>query len=48
MKMEYTVVNLSKIKISKAIHNHNVLLISIHSTVVNLSKIKISKAIHNP
>ena len=42
-----TVVNLSKIKISKAIHNMFFADDDLRVTVVNLSKIKISKAIHN-
>ena len=41
------VVSLSKIKISKAIHNRLRELFCVAIVVVSLSKIKISKAIHN-
>ena len=41
------VVSMSKIKISKAIHNINFHWSSRHTAVVSMSKIKISKAIHN-
>ena len=41
------VVNVSKIKISKAIHNSNLIQKLSETDVVNVSKIKISKAIHN-
>ena len=41
------VVNVSKIKISKAIHNSCSKILYELLDVVNVSKIKISKAIHN-
>ena len=41
------VMNLSKVKISKAIHNFTRFIIFCISVVMNLSKVKISKAIHN-
>ena len=41
------VINLSKIKISKAIHNKLSVQTTAGIVVINLSKIKISKAIHN-
>ena len=41
------VISLSKIKISKAIHNTRRSRSSTISVVISLSKIKISKAIHN-
>ena len=41
------VISLSKIKISKAIHNMIVLMVNGKTVVISLSKIKISKAIHN-
>ena len=41
------VVNVSKIKISKAIHNKIAGKFKDYGDVVNVSKIKISKAIHN-
>ena len=41
------VVNVSKIKISKAIHNATTATTIVSADVVNVSKIKISKAIHN-
>ena len=46
-KRNAAVVSLSKIKISKAIHNNVQTSPSITGAVVSLSKIKISKAIHN-
>ena len=47
--MRYIVViSLSKIKISKAIHNFINEGQNIKWVVISLSKIKISKAIHNP
>ena len=41
------VISLSKIKISKAIHNLSEFLKADICVVISLSKIKISKAIHN-
>ena len=41
------VISLSKIKISKAIHNGFVGCALFGGVVISLSKIKISKAIHN-
>ena len=41
------VVNMSKVKISKAIHNGEEDALSRVDAVVNMSKVKISKAIHN-
>ena len=41
------VISLSKIKISKAIHNNNCCSLAHANVVISLSKIKISKAIHN-
>ena len=41
------VISLSKIKISKAIHNYHSYLCRCRRVVISLSKIKISKAIHN-
>ena len=41
------VISLSKIKISKAIHNGIPVEIHNPTAVISLSKIKISKAIHN-
>ena len=41
------VVNVSKVKISKAIHNCSRFRILLTCVVVNVSKVKISKAIHN-
>ena len=41
------VISLSKIKISKAIHNILAVISFIGTVVISLSKIKISKAIHN-
>ena len=41
------VISLSKIKISKAIHNRIGTLVPSRFVVISLSKIKISKAIHN-
>ena len=41
------VISLSKIKISKAIHNRGIFLQLASGVVISLSKIKISKAIHN-
>ena len=41
------VISLSKIKISKAIHNRADLSKTAGTVVISLSKIKISKAIHN-
>ena len=41
------VVSVSKIEISKAIHNRTKNLISLLNVVVSVSKIEISKAIHN-
>ena len=41
------VISLSKIKISKAIHNDDLALPEASFAVISLSKIKISKAIHN-
>ena len=46
--MEHVVISLSKIKISKAIHNPADRLPFRSFVVISLSKIKISKAIHNP
>ena len=47
--MRYIVViSLSKIKISKAIHNRCLVANAHNVVVISLSKIKISKAIHNP
>ena len=45
--MQEAVISLSKIKISKAIHNRKTPNSLIFSAVISLSKIKISKAIHN-
>ena len=39
---------MSKVKISKAIHNLVCGRILLTGAVVNMSKVKISKAIHNP
>ena len=44
---EFVVISLSKIKISKAIHNMIPQLVIFQVVVISLSKIKISKAIHN-
>ena len=41
------VISLSKIKISKAIHNCYIQKVQTDGVVISLSKIKISKAIHN-
>ena len=41
------VISLSKIKISKAIHNRLMMVLMLLRVVISLSKIKISKAIHN-
>ena len=41
------VISVSKIKISKAIHNGYVLTPALSAVVISVSKIKISKAIHN-
>ena len=41
------VISLSKIKISKAIHNYYTKKKFRNEVVISLSKIKISKAIHN-
>ena len=38
---------MSKVKISKAIHNLGKEVYDIFGAVVNMSKVKISKAIHN-
>ena len=43
----YVVISLSKIKISKAIHNLARSVVGDFAVVISLSKIKISKAIHN-
>ena len=45
--IDYVVISLSKIKISKAIHNHRDMRYCTRHVVISLSKIKISKAIHN-
>ena len=45
--INFVVISLSKIKISKAIHNLIFLPLYCDSVVISLSKIKISKAIHN-
>ena len=47
MKTTTVVISLSKIKISKAIHNRAERLNLWSKVVISLSKIKISKAIHN-
>ena len=45
--IDNVVISLSKIKISKAIHNCFICYRNIYYVVISLSKIKISKAIHN-
>ena len=45
--MNTAVVNMSKVKISKAIHNSKNNFLYNLIAVVNMSKVKISKAIHN-
>ena len=45
--MLLVVVSVSKIEISKAIHNDHLLDDAHESVVVSVSKIEISKAIHN-
>ena len=45
--IDIVVISLSKIKISKAIHNINSFIMMKFFVVISLSKIKISKAIHN-
>ena len=46
-KLSVVVVSVSKIEISKAIHNLTSILLFMESVVVSVSKIEISKAIHN-
>ena len=47
MQLLHVVISLSKIKISKAIHNWLAVMAVSGIVVISLSKIKISKAIHN-
>ena len=45
--LDLVVISVSKIKISKAIHNSDSDVYAYLSVVISVSKIKISKAIHN-